>query len=144
LWIRPDTIVGQSIAGLLQQPLAREYRAEELLRRPNLHYEDLMALNELGPALTDPKAREQVEIQIKYAGYIARQTDEIARHSRNEHSKIPINFDYAKIDSLSAEVKQKLQGARPLTVGMASRIPGVTPAAISLLLVALKKSKAPV
>ena len=139
-WVRPSTSMAQAIEVLLEQPLTREYRLEELLRRPNLSYQNLMTVAEVGPGLTDDKAAEQVEIQIKYAGYIDRQQDEIDRQLRNEESKIPSNFNYDKVIGLSAEVKQKLMKARPITVGIASRIPGVTPAAISLLLVYMKKS----
>lgn len=138
-WARPDTVVGKAIGELLEQPLTREYRLEELLRRPNLSYPNLMAVEGVGPGLLDEKAAEQVEIQIKYAGYIDRQQEEISRQLRNEESQIPSFFDYDKVIGLSAEVRQKLNNTRPGTVGMASRIPGVTPAAISLLLVYLKK-----
>ncbi len=138
-WVRPDTAMGQALEQLLQQPLAREYRLEEILRRPAVNYADLMGLPDVGPGIDDATAAEQVEIQIKYAGYIERQQDEIARHARNEDTKIPTHFDYNKVNGLSAEVRQKLQQHRPMTVGMAGRIPGMTPAAISLLLVGLKK-----
>lgn len=140
-WVRPETTLGQSVADLLQQPLAREYCLEELLRRPNVSYASLMTIADLGPGLTDEKAAEQVEIQIKYAGYIDRQQDEIARHLRNEETKIPDHFDYLRVNGLSAEVRQKLHSARPATIGMASRVQGVTPAAISLLLVSLKQGQ---
>ncbi len=139
-WARPGTAMASAIEGLIEQPLTREYRLEELLRRPNLSYEKLMTVPDVGPGLIDDKAAEQVEIQIKYAGYIDRQQDEIDRHIRNEESKIPENFNYDKVMGLSAEVRQKLIKAKPATVGMASRLPGVTPAAISLLLVYMKKS----
>ena len=141
-WVRPDTQLGKSIEALLQQPLAREYRLEDILRRPHVTYRDLMTIAEIGPGVLDPKVAEQVEIQVKYAGYIDRQQDEIARFVRNEESRIPTNIDYAEVVGLSTEVRQKLATHRPTTIGMASRVPGVTPAAISLLLVHLKKSKA--
>ena len=124
----------------MAQPLQREYSLEELLRRPNVSYENLMSVETLGPGVTDASVAEQIEIQIKYAGYIDRQQDEIARQLRNEETKIPEKTDYAKVIGLSTEVRHKLNAARPATIGMASRIPGVTPAAISLLLVHLKKS----
>lgn len=139
-WVRPDTDTGKAVAALLQQPLPREYRLEELLRRPDLSYHDLMKINGVGPGIEDMTAAEQVEIQIKYAGYIERQQTEIARQLRNEETKIPLHFDYKSVVGLSAEVLQKLNNSRPHTVGMASRVPGVTPAAISLLLVYLKKA----
>ncbi len=139
--VRPGTPAGQQIEQALQQTLAREYRLSELLRRPNLNYQQLTTIEELGPWLTDEKAAEQIEIQAKYAGYIDRQEDEIAKSVRQETQKVPPHFDYNEIVGLSAEAKQKLNLARPETVGMASRLPGMTPAAISLLLVHLKKRK---
>lgn len=140
--VHPHTEAAQAINAMLEQPLAREYRVLDLLRRPNLNYQSLMSIPALGPALTDQKAAEQIEIQAKYAGYIDRQEDEIARQMRQETTKIPGDLDYQEIIGLSAEVRQKLANARPMTVGMASRIQGMTPAAISLLLVHLKKRKA--
>lgn len=141
-WVRPDTEIGKAVGGLLSQPLAREYRLVDLLRRPELSYRDLMSITGLEGGITDEKITEQVEIQTKYAGYIERQEDEIARHLRNEETKIPRQFDYTKVIGLSNEVRQKLINVSPTTIGMAARIPGVTPAAISLMLVYLKKSKA--
>lgn len=140
-WVRPATESGKALEALLQQPLAREYRLAELLKRPELSYADLMNLPGIGPGISDEKIAEQIEIQTKYAGYIDRQQDEIARQLRHEEAKIPMHFDYNSVIGLSNEVRQKLLTARPATIGMASRIPGVTPAAISLLLVYLKKSK---
>ncbi len=123
--------------------LSREYRLDELLRRPDVSYEDLFKLlPELAP-VADPAVAEQVEIQAKYAGYIERQRDEIERSQRHESTVLPEDFDYAAVRGLSAEVREKLQRNRPTTLGQASRIPGVTPAAISLLLVYLKKYSAP-
>jgi tRNA uridine 5-carboxymethylaminomethyl modification enzyme len=139
-WARPGTETAAQIETLIEQPLTREYRLEELLRRPNLTYQNLMTVSGIGPGIKDDKAAEQVEIQIKYAGYIDRQQDEIDKHLRNEESRIPENFNYEKVIGLSAEVRQKLMNVKPATIGMASRIPGVTPAAISLLLVYMKKS----
>jgi tRNA uridine 5-carboxymethylaminomethyl modification enzyme len=141
-WIRPDTTLGQAAAELLQQPLTREYHAEELLRRPEVSYKKLMTLADLGPGVSDEKAAEQIEIQIKYAGYIERQEAEINRQRRYEELTLPADLNYDEITSLSTEVKQKLNAARPATLGMAARVPGITPAAISLLLVHLKKRKA--
>lgn len=138
--IHPNTTAANELLPLLEQPLPREYRLMELLRRPGICYADLMKLTDIGPGLDDQQAAEQIEIQAKYAGYIDRQTDEIERHSRQENTKLPEDVNYGEIVGLSAEVRQKLQNARPATVGMASRIPGITPAAISLLLVHLKRS----
>lgn len=141
-FVRPDTTAAKKVESLLEQPLAREYRIMELLRRPTLTYHDLMAIEELGPAINDQKAAEQIEIQAKYAGYIERQEEEIARALRQEMLKLPEDLDFAEVSGLSTEVRQKLALARPATLGLASRIPGITPAAISLLLVHLKKRKA--
>ncbi|HEX2549414.1 MAG TPA: tRNA uridine-5-carboxymethylaminomethyl(34) synthesis enzyme MnmG [Gammaproteobacteria bacterium] len=140
-WIRPGTELSRKIENLIQQPLTREYRLEDLLRRPNIHYQDLMSIEDLGPGLENLQHAEQIEIQTKYAGYIERQQDEIEKQLRYEKAIIPDRFDFGKVHGLSNEVKQKLENARPETIGMASRIPGMTPAAISLLLVYLKKSK---
>jgi len=140
LWIRPDTEMGKAVACLLNQSLPREYRAEDLLRRPEVSYADLMTIADIGPGIEDIKAAQQVEIQTKYAGYIERQEDEIARQKRNEELKLPAKLNYDEVVGLSTEVRQKLKNTRPQTLGMASRIPGVTPAAISLLLVHLKRN----
>jgi tRNA uridine 5-carboxymethylaminomethyl modification enzyme len=124
---------------LLGGELSREYRLDELLRRPDVSYADLFALMpEMRPE-PDPQVAEQVEIQAKYAGYIERQRDEIERQLRNENTVLPDELDYAAVRGLSAEVQEKLAGSRPATIGQASRIPGITPAAISILLVHLKK-----
>lgn len=136
---RPNTEAAEQLNPLLEQPLAREYRLLELLRRPNIAYKDLMAIDTFGPAIPDEKAAEQIEIQLKYAGYIERQEDEIARLMRQETLKIPADVNYGEMIGLSNEVRQKLSNAKPATVGQASRIPGITPAAVSLLLVYLKK-----
>lgn len=141
-FIRPGTSAAKKIEPLLEQPLTREYRMMELLRRPAVSYRDLAGIAELGPGLADEKAAEQIEIQAKYAGYIERQEEEIARLLRQETLRLPDDLDYREIIGLSNEVRQKLKQARPTTVGMASRLPGMTPAAISLLLVHLKKRKA--
>jgi tRNA uridine 5-carboxymethylaminomethyl modification enzyme len=140
-FVHPDTAPAKQLEPLLAQPLAREYRMMDLLRRPDITYRDLIAIETLGPGISDEKAAEQIEIQAKYAGYIERQEDEIARSLRQETLKIPDDMNYAEVISLSNEVRQKLAANRPATVGMAARIPGMTPAAISLLLVALKKRK---
>jgi tRNA uridine 5-carboxymethylaminomethyl modification enzyme len=139
-WVRPSTPVGDAVETLIAQPLGREYRIEDLLRRPTIRYQDLMSIPDLGPGLLDPLHAEQLEIQTKYAGYIERQQDEIAKQLRYEEAIIPTKFDFDKVRGLSNEVKQKLNNTRPSTIGMAGRIPGMTPAAISLLLVHLKKS----
>ncbi|RDI46510.1 tRNA uridine-5-carboxymethylaminomethyl(34) synthesis enzyme MnmG [Aquicella lusitana] len=141
-WVRPNTPAAHQLEARVAQPLAREYRAMELLRRPNLTYRDLMNIEGLGPGITDADAAQQIEIQAKYAGYIDRQEEEIAKLVRYETLKLPADLNYADIVGLSTEVRQKLSMATPATVGQASRIPGMTPAAVSLLLVHLKKKKA--
>lgn len=141
-FIRPETKAGEEFAAWQGQALAREYRALDLLRRPTVTYQALMQLDGVGADNIDPKVAEQIEIQAKYAGYIERQGDEIAKQLRQETLKLPDDLNYHDIVGLSAEVKQKLTLAKPVTVGMASRVPGITPAAISLLLVHLKKRKA--
>jgi tRNA uridine 5-carboxymethylaminomethyl modification enzyme len=137
--VRVDSAAACQLSKQLDQPLTKEYRLLELLRRPNIRYNDLVAIEELGPGLTDLEAAEQIEIQVKYAGYIDRQQEEIARSLRQETLKIPQDLNYAEIPSLSNEARQKLSAARPATLGIASRIPGMTPAVISLLLIHLKK-----
>lgn len=139
LWIRPETEASKALEQWISAPLAREFRISELLRRPELDYTKLMQIPGIGPGITDDKAAEQVEIQAKYAGYIDRQAEEIARHIRHEEKRLPADLDYHAVAGLSTEVRQKLTAAKPATIGMASRIPGITPAAISLLLVHLKK-----
>lgn len=138
-WVHPQHTALTQVNQLLKTPLSREASLEDLIRRPEVNYQDLMQIEGIGPALADPAAAEQVEIQIKYEGYINRQQDEIAKHERNENSKLPLDFDYSQVKGLSNEVVLKLNQARPETVGQASRISGITPAAISLLLVYLKK-----
>ena len=138
-WIHPQHTAVAQVNALVKTPLSREASLEDLIRRPEVNYLDLMAIEGVGPALVDPAAAEQVEIQIKYEGYINRQQDEIAKHERNENSRLPAQFDYSVVKGLSNEVVMKLNQSLPETVGQASRIQGITPAAISLLLVYLKK-----
>ena len=141
LWAAPNNALGAAIARHLGVEVSRENNVLDLLRRPELGYAALMQVPELGPAVADAKVAEQVEIETKYAGYLERQRDEIARAQRNEHTEIPTAFDYAHVRGLSAEVLQKLARVQPQTVGQAQRIPGVTPAAISLLLVHLERAR---
>ncbi len=136
-WVHPKMENIEQVNTALGQPITREYSHLELLRRPNMDYQQVVAL---GDSLEiDPQVAEQVEIQVKYAGYIERQQEEINRLRRYENTVIPPEFDYAKVEGLSNEVKQKLIDATPASLAKASRIPGVTPAAVSLLLVYLKK-----
>tara|TARA_R110002073_G_scaffold125210_17_gene269781 strand:+ start:1844 stop:3766 length:1923 start_codon:yes stop_codon:yes gene_type:complete len=136
-WVHPNTPQAQALSEKLKNPIAREYSLAELLKRPELEYGDLASLT--GDPCPDQQAAEQVEIQAKYAGYIDRQREDIARLRRNENTPLPANIDYNAVDGLSNEVKQKLVEARPDTLARAGRIPGVTAAAVALLLIYLKK-----
>lgn len=138
-WIHPDHPAVPDLNPMIKNPITREHSLEELIRRPELSYRQVTKIEALGPTLEHQSAAEQVEIQIKYAGYIARQLDEIAKTQRHENTLLPGDFDYSVISGLSNEVVAKLSDARPETIGKASRISGITPAAISLLLVHLKK-----
>lgn len=113
----------------------------DLIKRPELSYAALMRVPTLGPGVDDAQVAEQVEIGVKYAGYLNRQRDEIARQQRHETTPIPEGFDYAGVRGLSMEVQQKLERVRPQSIGQAQRIPGMTPAAISLLLVHLERAR---
>ncbi|WP_428819636.1 tRNA uridine-5-carboxymethylaminomethyl(34) synthesis enzyme MnmG [Microbulbifer sp. MCCC 1A16149] len=136
-WIQPGSDAAKIVEQKLPQPLAREYSLQDLLRRPELNYGDVAALK--GEPVADEKVAEQVEIAAKYAGYIDRQRDEIERLQAYEDTPLPADFDYAAVSGLSNEVIQKLSDARPDTLARAGRVPGVTPAAVSLLLIQLKK-----
>ena len=138
VWVRPNQLSDTDAERWLGGPLARESRAAELLRRPEVSYENLMHLPGIGPGESDPQVAEQVEIQAKYSGYIERQREEIERQRRQENLVLPPALDYAEVRGLSREVREKLERHRPQTLGQASRIPGMTPAAVSLLLVHLK------
>ena len=138
-WVQKDQSNIDEVNKLLKAPMSKEASLEDLIRRPEVRYEDLMKIEGLGPAIADTQAAEQIEIQTKYAGYIDRQLDEIAKKKRNEDTLIPADFNYEQISGLSNEVVAKMKDARPETIGKASRISGITPAAISLLLVYLKK-----
>ena len=144
-WVNPRILAAAESERVVGQAIEREYNLADLLRRPGVEYGTLMSMtgNEgqplAGPGVEDPAVKEQVEIQIKYAGYIDRQAREVERHEHYENLKLPENLNYLEIAALSIEVRQKLDKQRPETLGQASRISGVTPAAISLLLVHLKK-----
>ncbi len=137
-WARPAEV--QNAEALLGGPLLREYRLEELLRRPDVSYHALSQLLADFKPVANVQVAEQVEVQLKYAGYIERQRDEIERHQRHENTALPRDLDYRAVRGLSAEVQEKLGKTRPTSIGQASRIPGITPAAISLLLIYLKKN----
>ncbi|NLD67983.1 MAG: tRNA uridine-5-carboxymethylaminomethyl(34) synthesis enzyme MnmG [Limnobacter sp.] len=139
-WVNPQSLPADRATAAIGQPIEREHSLADLLRRPGVDYARLLDVVG-GPKVDDPQVAEQVEIQIKYAGYIERQRVEIARQSNNEQLRIPEDFDYSQVRGLSFEVRQKLTQQRPETIGQAARISGVTPAAISLLLVHLKKRR---
>jgi tRNA uridine 5-carboxymethylaminomethyl modification enzyme len=146
-WLQPGTDAATRVNALLEKPMAREYSLSDLLARPGVGYGALQqALMDDGTAQTewleDQQAAQQVEIQIKYQGYIDRQQDEIEKLKRQEDTPLPADFDYQQMQGLSNELKQKLDAARPENIGRAARIPGITPAAISLLLIYLKKYQA--
>jgi tRNA uridine 5-carboxymethylaminomethyl modification enzyme len=139
-WVQPHSKEAKQIQPLLANEISREYSLYDLLKRPEVTHQDISALT---PELDiEAKVSEQVEIDAKYAGYISRQQEEIDRLRRHENTAIPETFDYSKVSGLSNEIKQKLGEAKPETLARASRIPGVTPAAISLLLITLKKTAA--
>ena len=140
--VHPAALSQSDTESVFGEALSREYRLEELLRRPGMTYNQLMELPVAGPGVDDAVVAEQIEIQVKYDGYIDRQQAEIDRTRNKETTKLPTPMNYENVVGLSNEVRQKLQDQQPVTIGQASRIPGVTPAAISLLLVHLKKSRA--
>jgi tRNA uridine 5-carboxymethylaminomethyl modification enzyme len=141
-WINPRALSEADAVRVLGKPLERDQTLLDLLKRPDVTYGALMTLHHAGGAVNDPAVAEQVEIQAKYAGYITRQRDEVARNVAHESTRLPPDLDYRAVRGLSFEVQQKLAAQRPETVGQASRISGVTPAAISLLLVHLKRRAA--
>ncbi len=136
-WIQAGSEQAKAIEPKLKAPLSHEYSLFELLKRPELRYADVAAL--VGEPTNHPQVAEQVEIRAKYSGYIDRQQEEIDRLRASEQTVLPADFDYASVQGLSNEVSHKLQSAQPETIARAARIPGVTPAAISLLLITLKK-----
>ncbi|GIZ54094.1 tRNA uridine-5-carboxymethylaminomethyl(34) synthesis enzyme MnmG [Noviherbaspirillum aridicola] len=144
-WVNPRLLPESEAERVLGKAVEREYALTDLLRRPNVRYDELMTLSGAegqllaGPGVADEAVKEQVEIQVKYAGYIDRQAREVERHDHYENLKLPAELDYMDVRGLSIEVRQKLNKHRPETLGQASRISGITPAAISLLLVHLKK-----
>jgi tRNA uridine 5-carboxymethylaminomethyl modification enzyme len=143
-WVSPRIIAATEAERVVGKGLEREYALTDLLRRPNVSYAQLMSMTTIdGRRFEDVSVAidiaAQVEIQVKYAGYIDRQAKEVERHEHYEHLKLPAEIDYLAVQALSFEVRQKLNQFRPETLGQASRIAGVTPAAISLLLIHLKK-----
>ncbi|GIU11474.1 tRNA uridine 5-carboxymethylaminomethyl modification enzyme MnmG [Shewanella sp. c952] len=138
-WIHPKSPLVDVLNPHLKTPIAREATFEDLLRRPEMDYPTLMSIDGFGPGIEDQRAAEQVQIQVKYSGYIQRQQDEIDKAIRHETTGLPLDLDYQEVPGLSNEVIAKMNEHKPETVGQASRISGMTPAAISILLVHLKK-----
>ena len=141
-WFTPRNLPAAEAARVLGKGIEREYSLTELLSRPGVSYQALMSLPDAGPGVTQPDVAEQVEIQTKYQGYIDRQLDEVARSDSYENLRLPADVDYLQVRGLSTEARQTLASHRPETIGQASRISGITPAAISLLLVHLKRAAA--
>ncbi|MHA7849216.1 tRNA uridine-5-carboxymethylaminomethyl(34) synthesis enzyme MnmG [Serratia sp. D1N4] len=139
IWVHPHSENVEQVNALLKAPLSREANGEELLRRPEMDYTQLTGVAAFAPALADTQAAEQVEIQVKYEGYIVRQQEEIEKQQRNENTLLPLDLDYRQVSGLSNEVIAKLNDHKPNSIGQASRISGITPAAISILLIWLKK-----
>ena len=139
IWVHSNSSAVEELNKILTSPIVREANGEDLLRRPEVTYETLTNITEFGPAHHDIEAREQVEIQVKYQGYIDRQKEEVEKSLRHENTKLPADLEYSDVKGLSNEVITKLNDAKPSSIGIASRISGITPAAISLLLVYLKK-----
>ncbi|AHY05017.1 tRNA uridine-5-carboxymethylaminomethyl(34) synthesis enzyme MnmG [Serratia plymuthica] len=139
IWMHPHAENVEQVNALLKAPLSREANGEELLRRPEMDYAQLTTVAAFAPPLADTQAAEQVEIQVKYEGYIARQQEEIEKQQRNENTVLPLDLDYQQVSGLSNEVIAKLNDHKPNSIGQASRISGITPAAISILLIWLKK-----
>lgn len=138
-WIQPGTVEAEQLNAQLQQPISREYNLQDLVKRPELNYAAVAGLK--GEPVSDPQVAEQVEIQIKYAGYIDRQKEDIDKVRRQEDTLLPVDFDYASVGGLSNELTAKLEQIRPESIAQAARIQGMTPAAISLLLIHLKKKQ---
>ena len=137
--IKPSSDEAKELSKVLKTPLSKEQKLEEILRRPEANLDNLLKACSLDPIVSTDQAREQVEIQIRYQGYLEHEMEEIKKREQNEKTLLPLNFDYKNISALSNEVAQKLNEYKPETLGMASRISGVTPAAISILMVHLKK-----
>lgn len=138
-WVQPGSPAAQRVEALTGKPLPREYNLIDLLKRPELGYDDVASL--VGEPVSDPDVAEQVQIQAQYQGYIDRQQDEIDKLKRHESTRLPDSLDYDRVDGLSHEIRQKLKAARPETLAQAGRISGVTPAAVSILLIHLKKRR---
>jgi tRNA uridine 5-carboxymethylaminomethyl modification enzyme len=144
-WINPRTLAIHTAEALLGKQVEREYSLYDLLKRPQVSYSALMNLAKddgnlvAGPGIQDTVSAEQVEIQVKYEGYVNKQQEDVEKQAAQEGQIIPQDIDYDSISSMSIEVRQRLKAAKPETVGQASRISGITPAAISLLLIHIKR-----
>jgi len=141
-WLRPAQASNSDVAHEIVGLLSRESSLFDLLRRPGVRYGDLMRAANMNPETDDIRVIEQIEIQAKYAGYIERQKQDIERQRRHDSTLLPADFDYDRVSGLSNEVRQKLKAVRPDNLGQAARIPGMTPAALSLLIVYLKRKLA--
>ncbi len=139
--VQPDSVDALTLNSKLEKPLSREYKLKELLARPELKVADLLALEKVSWSAENPQVAKQIEVQVKYAGYIDRQKLEIAKQQKSENTSIPKDLEYSTISGLSTEIMQKLSEVKPETIGQASRISGITPAAISIILVILKKRR---
>ena len=139
-WAAPNNALGREVEQAIGVSVSRETSALDLLRRPGIGYAQLMTVPSLGPGSSDEAVAAQLEVDVKYAGYLDRQQEDIARNARHESAAIPQDFDFDAVSGLSAEVRQKLRNVRPATLGQAARIAGVTPAAISLLRIFLKRA----
>ena len=138
-WVGPGNAIANKLNKVINSPINKEQTLLEILRRPEMTFNKLMETSELQPIATNEQAAQQVEIQVKYQGYIDHQKDDIDKQLKNENTYLPLNFDYNNIPGLSKEVVFKLNDFKPETIGKASRISGITPAAISILLIHLKK-----
>ena len=141
-WLNPESLPVEDAVRVIGQPLVRAANLMELLRRPEVTYEALLSLPGCGEAVADAEVAQQLEIQAKYAGYIERQSEEIELHRRHEETVLPQDLDYQNVHGLSIEARQKLVSHRPATLGQAGRLSGMTPAAISLLLIHLRRKRA--
>ena len=142
IWVTPGGAHAMALEKQHGVKLSRESRALDLLRRPEMDYRKLVSVEGIGPGAEDPLVSEQLEIQVRYSGYLGRQQEDIERRRRHEGMPIPEDFEYGRVRGLSSEVREKLERVKPDTIGQASRIPGITPAAVSLLLVHLKRAGA--
>jgi len=141
IWVAPGSRHADALKAACGIDVSREARALDLLRRPEMDYWKLVSVEGIGPGVDNPRVAEQIEIQVRYAGYLGRQQEDIERRRRHEDMNIPEGFDYGRVRGLSSEVREKLERVLPHTLVQASRIPGMTPTAVSLLLVHLKKAR---